>query len=104
MGSAVTVGELAIGEPGAVYLMRSEIHDRGEPKELLHVISRAAGGESRGYWRHKDAGGGWRVRRPNYTGDWPEMDRAVADLVGDEINGAHPSAQRSLFPRQGDAR
>lgn len=89
---AINVGELAIGEPGAIYLMRSEIDDRGEPKELLHVISRAAGGESRGYWRLKDgADRGWRVRHPNYTGDWPEMDQAVADLIGEPVNGTAPN-------------
>lgn len=76
------VGDLAIGaEPGAVYAGRSTIVNLyGEQLDLIHVISRHAGGEIRGYVSLE--GGPWLLRHPNYTGDWPEMDRAVEATCG----------------------
>lgn len=53
-------------------------------REILHVLSRHAGGEVRGYIRPR-GGDIWEVRRPAHEGHWPEMDRAVADATGEPI-------------------
>lgn len=47
--------------------------------QLVHVISPAAGGEIRGYVliEHR-----LHLRIPCYSGEWPEMDMAVGDLLG----------------------
>lgn len=41
---------------------------------LVHVISKPAGGEIRGYVL---IDGRLHMRLPNYAGDWPELDAAV---------------------------
>ena len=43
--------------------------------KLVHVISRPAHGEIRGYVL---INGLLHLRLPNYAGDWPELDAAVA--------------------------
>jgi hypothetical protein len=45
---------------------------------LVHVISRPAGGEIRGYVLIE---GKLHMRLPNHAGDWPELDAAVARRV-----------------------
>lgn len=45
---------------------------------IVHVISRPAGGEIRGYVL---IAGKLHLRLPNYAGDWPELDVAVARRV-----------------------
>lgn len=45
----------------------------------VHVMSKPAGGEIRGYMRMPDRS--LRLRLPCYTGDWPEMDEAVRRRV-----------------------
>lgn len=50
-----------------------------EEVRLVHVISRTAGGEVRGY---VIARGTLRLRGPAYAGDWPEMDAAVVRATG----------------------
>ena len=47
---------------------------------LVHVMSRPAGGEIRGYVLTSD--GVLRLRMPCYSGRWPEMDEAVRVRVG----------------------
>lgn len=49
-----------------------------EPVRWVHVMSRPAGGEIRGYALVE---GELRLRLPNYSGDWPEMDAAVRARV-----------------------
>ena len=46
---------------------------------LVHVMSKAVGGEVRGYVLTGD--GALRIRFPNYTGTWPAMDAAVLARV-----------------------
>lgn len=45
---------------------------------IVHVISRPAGGEIRGYVL---INGALYLRLPNYAGDWPELDAAVARRI-----------------------
>jgi hypothetical protein len=47
--------------------------------QLVHVISPHRGGEIRGYVliEHR-----LHLRTPCYSGEWPEMDMAVGDLLG----------------------
>lgn len=45
---------------------------------LVHVISRPAGGEIRGYVL---IDGKLHLRLPNYAGNWPELDAAVARRI-----------------------
>lgn len=42
---------------------------------IVHVVSRPAGGEIRGYVL---IDGTLHLRLPNYAGDWPELDAAVS--------------------------
>ena len=42
--------------------------------QLVHVISKPAGGEIRGYVL---IDGALHLRLPNYAGDWPDLDAAV---------------------------
>ncbi len=79
------VGELSVdgSEPGILSVGRSAINAREGHLSLIHVMSRAAGGEVRGYVSVD--GGPWKVRHPNYTGEWPTMDRAVEKLCGIEV-------------------
>lgn len=51
----------------------------GDRLAFVHVMSRPAGGEIRGYVLYD---GQLRLRLPCYTGAWPEMDRVVAEAVG----------------------
>lgn len=47
---------------------------------IVHVMSKPAGGEIRGYVLVDDETD-LRVRRPNYTGDWLEMDAEVRAAI-----------------------
>lgn len=49
----------------------------------VHVMSRHAGGEIRGYVIDDD--GGLRLRGPCYTGKWDLMDQEVAAVLGGRI-------------------
>ncbi|MGE0444537.1 MAG: hypothetical protein AB7P99_04860 [Vicinamibacterales bacterium] len=49
-----------------------------ETGSIVHVMSKPAGGEIRGYLL---IDGRLHLRLPSYTGDWPEMDAAVAQRV-----------------------
>lgn len=49
------------------------------PIRFVHVVSKPAGGEIRGYVLTED--GVLRGRVPCYTGDWPEIDAAVLARV-----------------------
>ncbi len=89
MSRPTHVGDLAIdgADPGAIYLLRDG-HSSGVyggKVETLHVMSRPAGGQIRGYMR-REGDREWRVWAPNYTRDWPEMDAAVAALTGDQVS------------------
>lgn len=44
----------------------------------VHVISKPAGGEIRGY-AIVEGENVLRIRLPNYRGDWPELDNAVQE-------------------------
>ena len=50
---------------------------------FVHVMSRPAGGEIRGYIF--DGDNRLRIRQPNYHGHWPELDLAVAKRTGAEV-------------------
>jgi len=87
----VHVGDLVLPdvELGAVYVIRTTINDRFDgPIDLLHVMSKYAGGEIRGYKRAVDTTGPWLLRRPATPEGWPEVDAAVAALLGEEVKGA----------------
>lgn len=74
-------------EPGTVYVDRSRISDRFDGiVDLLHVMSTYRGGQIRGYLRREGASE-WTLRQPAYEGDWPEMDQAVANLIGERVVG-----------------
>lgn len=47
--------------------------------ELIHVISKPAGGEVRGYVLHEDKA---FIRRPCTPEEWDEVDRAVEAALG----------------------
>lgn len=49
---------------------------------LVHVISKPAGGEIRGYVR---IGNVIHLRLPNYAGEWPDLDAAVEKRLGVRI-------------------
>lgn len=51
----------------------------GEEYQLVHVISGWVKGEVRGYAVHR---GELRLRRPCFTGEWPQMDAAVRQALG----------------------
>ena len=55
----------------------------GEKVRGVHVMSRHAGGEIRGYVL--DADGGLRLRGPCYTGRWESMDEEVAAILGARV-------------------
>lgn len=73
---------LACGAPGgSLYVGRSAyVEHYGSHVACIHVLSRAAKGEIRGY-ESRD-GGPWRIGTPNYTGEWPEVDREVERVCG----------------------
>lgn len=48
--------------------------------QTVHVISRPAGGEIRGYIQID--GGALLLRTPAYPPDWPELDCAVSEELG----------------------
>lgn len=50
---------------------------------LVHVISRPAHGEIRGYVL---IDGRLHLRLPNYAGDWPALDAAVARRISNRVN------------------
>ena len=87
--------------PGIYLGQDAHTNHYGERWETLHVMSAHAGGQVHGYHRlHGESS--WRVWLPAYAGHWPEMDRAVADLVGETVIGldgvpaAIPSSQLAL--------
>lgn len=98
IGDLRRIGDQAI-EPGKVYVLRGEFNGwepgRGERVyiETLHVVSSYAGGEVRGYRRDRGETS-WKLRRPATPESWPEMDAAVATLVGESVNGAKPGQDR----------
>lgn len=51
----------------------------GTPLVLVHVMSKPARGEIRGYIMTPD--GALRLRLPEYTGHWPALDAAVLARV-----------------------
>lgn len=53
---------------------------RGEQLRVIHVLSRPAGGEIRGYVLTDDDV--LRLRLPEYAGAWPALDAAVSSRVG----------------------
>ena len=58
----------------------------GAAYRVVHVISRWAGGEVRGYILHR---GEITVRTPCYSGDWPDLDALVkAKVLSSTIGGA----------------
>lgn len=58
----------------------------GAAYRVVHVISRWAGGEIRGYILHR---GDITVRQPCYSGDWPALDALVkAKALAAAIGGA----------------
>lgn len=93
MTTATRIGDLPW--PG-LYVLRDAHREWGGVVETLHIMSTHAGGQIRGYHRERGERA-WRIWLPNYTGDWPEMDEAVAVLVGDSVNGIMPGRQRELF-------
>ena len=98
--SIVNRGNLEIDgvEPGAVYVLSSEINCRFDGElELLHVISKYAGGEIRGYKRPRKSNALWTLRTPAYPLEYDVIDQATANLIGEQVNGFAPdtSARRS---------
>lgn len=91
-------------EPGAVYVLREGKHgDRFHREiETLHVISKHAGGEIRGYIL-PEGEASWLLRTPCSPMEWPEIDRAVANLIGAAVNGATPAARQRELPLVGAA-
>lgn len=83
--------------PGNVYLLRSAINCsyRG-PTETLHVMSKSAGGQIRGYERATGSGGVWMVSTPAYEGNWVAMDLAVSDLIGAPVRGLDGITRRQV--------
>lgn len=71
--------------------LRIEIDpDRAGRERFVHVISRAAGGEVRGYelrWDggHSDGVGTLHLRAPAYEGPWEELDAEVSLRVAREL-------------------
>lgn len=64
---------------------------------LVHVMSVSAGGEIRGYAIHD---GTAYLRRPAYTGDWPEMDAEVSRVLGVPVVGISGATTRT--PKQAE--
>ncbi len=57
----------------------------GVAYRVVHVISRWAGGEIRGYLVHA---GELTVRQPCYSGEWPELDALVREKLAKVLRGA----------------
>lgn len=75
--------ERAAFDDGRLYLIIDSISSRDLGSvDLVHVMSRPACGEIRGYWSPKDSGEPWRIRLPNYTGDWAALDTEVTRITG----------------------
>lgn len=62
----------------AALVLRKEV-PIGDHLQIVHVISRWAGGEIRGYIIHKDRA---FVRYPASPREWPELDRVVEKTLG----------------------
>lgn len=75
-------------EPGKLYLEKETGLNLGrlDRDDVLRVMAVHLGGQIRGYERSKGETT-WRPWLPMYTGDWPQMDQAVADLVGEPVIG-----------------
>jgi len=54
------------------------LEDEGNIR-TVHLMSKPAGGESRGYWLVNDRL--W-LRSPSYTGVWEEIDDLVSEVLG----------------------
>lgn len=71
-----TSGVAAAFERGDLYLLDSESACSAYGRfRKVHVISKPAGGECRGYMSIED--GPWLPSSPCYSGEWTEMDREV---------------------------
>lgn len=70
-------GKLGLGRLGAC--VGDEDFAPTDLVRVVHVMSKPAGGEIRGYVL--DAQGGLRLRLPAYAGDWPELDRAIVESL-----------------------
>jgi hypothetical protein len=62
------------------------IKSLGQPFAVVHVISKPAGGEIRGYVRHGDT---LYVRTPSRM-DWPEIDQYVGERLGCAVVASEP--------------
>lgn len=86
MMATIRVGDLALPgvEAGSVYVLRGHLPADaiGDARATLHVISAHCGGEIRGF---SQDGSGWNQRTPDYIGTWPEVDQALADLIGEAV-------------------
>lgn len=72
-----------------------DVHE-GDRLSYVHIISKHAGGEIRGYVIHA---GRLKLRLPCYTAEWPEMDRAVSEALGLPVVGFDGRAE---FPSSAD--
>jgi len=97
--SAYAIGRLVIevDEPckaastNTYFVGHRQIHDHEEIR-IVHVVSRTAGGEVRGY---VIARGTLRLRGPAYAGVWSEMDALVARVTGAQLE---PYVMRKDMP------
>lgn len=93
------VGDVAIegAAPGNVYLVRSSVNCsyRGAI-DVLHVMSKSAGGQIRGYERPAGSDDVWKVSTPAHEGNWVEMDLAVSELIGAPVRGLDGIARRQV--------
>lgn len=64
----------------------------GDEYMVIHVISKPAGGEVRGYVLAKGVA---FVRYPTTPRDWPEVDAALASAIGVTINHVPQQQDRS---------
>lgn len=74
---------------GNLYVLRSRIegnNGRVAFSDVLHVMSKSAGGQIYGYIK-PDGAEAWSVWLPAYAGEWPELDQAVSHLVGEVVIG-----------------
>lgn len=73
-------------DDGRLFLLRSTINCRYDGHiDLIHVMSKSAGGEIRGYAREHGSNKPWKIRTPNYLGAWPELDAEIGRLTGGEV-------------------
>lgn len=74
-------------DDGRLYILRSSISCRVYGAiDLIHVMSKPAGGEIRGYQRPKDTTTAWRPRTPDHVGPWFELDAEVVRIIGEDVD------------------